>query len=91
MASIASLSRVFSAPAQPLSAVLIAIADPEASGVGQILAARNRKRKRAIAKVVCFSVSRSLFGNRTLLSQQMGEALGDFAIYSGSRAGVAQW
>jgi hypothetical protein len=44
--------------------LLIAIADPDASGVGQILAARNRKRKRAIAKVVCFSVSRSLFGNR---------------------------
>ncbi len=28
---------------------------------------------------------------RTLLSEQIGEVLGDFAIYSASRAGVAQW
>jgi hypothetical protein len=71
--------------------LLIAIADPDASAVALDFA-RNRKRKRAITKVVCSSVSRHLFGQaRALLSEQIGEALGDFAIYSACRAGVAQW
>jgi hypothetical protein len=70
--------------------LLIAIADPDASAVANF--ARNRKRKRAITKVVCFSVSRHLFGKRApFCLEQIGEALGDFAIYSACRAGVAQW
>ena len=45
------------APEESLLGIVVAIADADSPAWRQILAARNRNRKRAVAKVVCFKVS----------------------------------
>jgi hypothetical protein len=55
--------------------VVIAVADPHAPSVAQILAARNKKHKRAVASVVCLRASTLAFSSRLIVQFVLGRAI----------------